>query len=102
MGNHTVGRAFVAVATSISARRKDGETALDILDQAADASEVRGMDAEFDDAIMPGEPMWDLIVEAFGEGKPFTIDEDLDDDEEGWDAFYDGPYAKFNARYGLC
>ena len=97
MGNHAVGRAFVAVATKISERRKEGETAIQILDEAADASDVRGMDAEFDDAIMPGEPMWDLIVEAFGDGQPFTINEDDD-----WDTFYDGPYTKFRERYGLC
>ncbi len=98
MGNHAVGRAFVAIATVANERRKEGESALDILDLAADQSEIRGADAEFDDAIEPGEPVFDLIIEAFGEGKVFTFG----DDDEGWDAFYDGPYAAFNQRYSLC
>lgn len=95
MGNHAVGKAMVAVAETAAERRKDGETALDILDMAADKSDIQGADAEFDDAIAPGTVMYGLIVEAFGEGASF----DGEDDE---DRFYDGPYAAFQQRYGLC
>lgn len=101
MGNHAVGRAMVACAEIAVERRKDGETALDILDMAADKSGVRGMDAEFDDAFLPGQPMFELVVEAFGDGEDFS-EPDADGEDEFWDRFYDGPYAKFNERYGLC
>lgn len=94
MGNHSVGRAMVACATIAAERRKEGETALDILDLAAEQSEIRGMDAEFDDAFMPGEPMYNLVVEAFGGGA-------FQDDEDG-EAFYEGPYSEFRQRYELC
>lgn len=101
MGNHAVGRAMVACAEIAAERRKDGESALDILDMAADKSDVRGMDAEFDDAFLPGTPMFALVVEAFGEGQAFD-EPDEDDCDDFWDRFYDGPYAKFSERYELC
>jgi len=87
---------MVACATIAADRRKEGETALDILDLAAEQSEVRGMDAEFDDAFMPGEPMYNLVIEAFGDGGEYP------DTEEGEEAFYDGPYSQFRKRYALC
>lgn len=93
---------MAACASIALDRRKEGETALEILDMAAEASGVRGMDAEFDDAFDPGEPMHSLVVEAFGDGRSAYIDPEADDDEDGWDAFYDGPYAQFKKRYDLC
>lgn len=100
MGNHAVGRAMVAVAEVAAERRKPGESAIDILDEAAERSEIRGMDAEFDDAIMPGEPMFDLIIEAFANGETFNLEDD--DNEDEWDRFYEGPYNAFRERYNLC
>lgn len=102
MGNHAIGVAFVAVAVAMAERRREGETALEILDQAADKSGVRGMDAEFDDDIMIGEPFANLIVEAFGEGETFAHGGDDDENERVETAFYEGPYLKFNKRYELC
>jgi len=100
MGNHAIGRAFVAAATIAAERRREGETAIQILDEAADRTEVRGMDAEFDDAFLPGEPMFALVVEAFGDGADFS-EPDEGECDEFWDRFYGGPYAKFRERYDL-
>lgn len=96
MGNHAVGRAMVAIATTAAERRKEGESALDILDMAADRSEIRGADAEFDDACHEDGPFRDLLIEAFGNGASFA---DAEDDE---DAFYDQVLKPFDERYGLC
>lgn len=95
MGNHSVGSAMVACAEIAADRRKDGETALDILDMAADKSGVRGMDAEFDDAAYHDTPFRALLLEAFGEGY------DPADDEDG-DHFYDRVWQPFSERYDLC
>jgi hypothetical protein len=95
MGDHAVGAAMVAIAETIADRRKPGETALDILDIAADRSGVRGRDAEFDDSIDEEGPFRSLLLEAFG------ADYDPEDDEEG-DAFYDRVWSPFMARYNLC
>ncbi len=103
MGNHAVGRAFVACATIAAKRRREGETALEILDEAADASDVRGMDAEFDDATCFGEPFCDLIIEAFGDPDDFRSSyEDEDESEEAYIRFQNGPYEAFRNRYELC
>jgi hypothetical protein len=95
MGNHAVGRAMVAVAEVMADRRKPGETALDILDIAADKTEIRGADAEFDDAPDVDGPFRSLLIEAFGDGDTF------EDDDEG-ERFYDKVYEPFNKRYELC
>lgn len=103
MGNHTIGHAFAACAVMANKRRREGETALDILDEAADATEVRGMDAEFDDATMFGEPFCDLIIEAFGDPAEFKASYDDDaESEAAYGRFYDGPYEAFRRRYQLC
>ncbi|WP_439538720.1 hypothetical protein [Sphingomonas sp.] len=95
MGNHAVGAAMVACAEIAAERRRDGETALDILDMAADKSGVRGMDAEFDDAAYDDTPFRALLLEAFG------ADYDAEADEYG-DDFYDAVWKPFSARYDLC
>jgi len=95
MGNHAVGRAMVVVAETIAERRKEGETALDILDIAADRSEVRGMDAEFDDAGFEDGAFRSLLLEAFGK------DYDAATDEDG-EGFYEGVWRPFSERYDLC
>jgi len=94
MGNHTVGAAMVACAEIAADRRKDGETALDILDMAADRSGVRGMDAEFDDAPYDETPFRALLLEAFGK----DYDAATDSDGEG---FYEGVWRPFSERYDL-
>lgn len=86
---------MVAVAEVAGERRREGETALEILDEAADRSEVRGMDAEFDDAGHEDGLFRSLLIEAFGEGDDFA------DDEEG-ERFYDTCWTKFRKRYELC
>lgn len=103
MGNHAVGRAFVAYAAAIAKRRREGETAIEILDEAAEASGVRGMDAEFDDATCFGEPFCDLIIEAFGNPDEFkAVYDDEEESEEAYIRFQNGPYDAFRNRYGLC
>lgn len=95
MGNHAIGRAMVAVAEVAYERRREGETALDILDEAAKRSEVNGMDAEFDDAPYEDGPFRSLLIEAFAPGKDFSDDEDGDD-------FYEEVWDKLRIRYNLC
>jgi len=111
MGNHSIGAAMAAVAATMADRRRDGETALEILDAAADASGVRGMDAEFDDAREPGQPLGDLIFEAFApngladrERYNELNEASFDDDAamEAFDALYDATYGAFSKRYKLC
>lgn len=94
MGNHAVGRAMVAVAETLADRRREGETALDILDIAADGSGVRGRDAEFDDAGWEDGPFRSLLLEAFGA----DYDPSTDVDGEG---FYEGVWRPFRERYDL-
>lgn len=97
MGNHAIGRAMVSIATALVERRREGETALDILDMAADRSEIRGTGAEFDGACYEDDMFRDLLIEAFANGEEF----DTDDDDE-MDAFYDRVIEPFSKRYGLC
>lgn len=86
---------MVACAEIAAERRREGETALEILDMAADKSGVRGMDAEFDDAAYDDTPFRALLLEAFGEGY------DAENDEWG-DDFYDQVWKPFCERYNLC
>jgi hypothetical protein len=86
---------MVAIAITANERRKPNETALEILDMAAKRSEIRGADAEFDDAAQPGEPFGDLVTEAFFPAYSASADED----GENW---YDLVYTPFRQRYNLC
>ena len=95
MGNHSIGRAMVAAVEMAADRRREGETALAIFDEAADRVEIRGADAEFDDAPWEDGPFRTLLIEAFC--PDFTPDDDEDDD-----GFYDRVYTPFNERYELC
>jgi len=95
MGNHSIGRAFVATAEIAGARRLPGETALDVLDLAAERTEIAGADAEFDDAPYEEGVFRSLLIEAF---KPDYSD---DEDEDG-DLFYEEVYRPFSERYELC
>jgi hypothetical protein len=95
MGNHSIGRAMVAAVEMAAQRRRPDETALDILDEAAERTEIRGADAEFDDSCDDDGPFRALLIEAFGDGRSF------DDDDEG-EAFYEHVYEPFRQRYELC
>ena len=96
MGDHTAGGLFVKIATALDSRRKEGETALQILDEAFERSEIGyGRDAEFDDATSPGHTFYDLINEAFNDG---TLYEEI---EDAMDAWYDDVYGGFKKRYQL-
>jgi hypothetical protein len=99
MGNHDVGRAMHAAAQAyrlgLGGKNPSKDEALAMLDQAADL--FRGADAEFDDYLRPGEPLWQLVTIAFG---PWTdADQAADHDGEKW---FDGPYSQFRARYRFC
>lgn len=95
MGNHTVGAAMVALVEAIAARRRPDETGLSILDEAAERTEIRGADAEFDDAPYEDGIFRSILIEAFNP----TYDET--DDEDG-DEFYETVYEPFSKRYELC
>ena len=101
MGNHSIGQAMVAVAVTANERRKPNETALDILDLAAERTDIRGMDAEFDDATNPDEAFGAILKEAFCPDFAFPKVTD-EDSEAGWDDWYERAYRPFRARYDLC
>ena len=97
MGNHAAGNAFANIAKALASRRKEGETALEILDEAFERSGIgHGCDAEFEDATMPGDVFYDLINEAFNDGQCYN------DPDDAFEAWYDDVYAKFRERYKLC
>lgn len=98
MGNHSIGRAFVAAAEIAASRRRENETALDILDEAAIRTEIRGADAEFDDAPYEDGLFRSLLIEAFCPDYEPVEDEDGDDSSD----FYDRVYEPFSERYSLC
>lgn len=95
MGNHAIGRMFVATAEIAGSRRLPDETALDILDLAAERTEISGADAEFDDAPYEEGMFRSLLIEAFN---PDYSDEHDDDG----DLFYETVERPFSERYGLC
>lgn len=105
MGNHDVGRGMTAAARAFWAGNGDAavspEKALAVLDAAAE--DYIGADAEFDDAMTTDGPLTRLVVIAF-EATPEQVaglKDGFDDDAE-WDSWYEGPYAKFSARYKFC
>lgn len=93
MGNHDVGRAMDRTARLLIGRRKEGESALELLDAICEP--YRGSDAEFDDALFYGEPLAELALEAFAPGQSF------DDDIDG-EGFYEGVIRPFRKRYDFC
>lgn len=95
MGNHSIGRALVAAVEMAAARRGENETALSILDEAVERTDIRGMDAEFDEAPYEEGAFRSLLIEAFGGGYDPSQDEDGDD-------FYESVYRPFSERYELC
>lgn len=103
MGNHDVGQGMAAAAKVVKLLREkmimpDGVKfpAMDVLDVIAEP--YRGADAEFDDALNPGEPLFDLVHEAF---EPESPKPDLGD-EDSYDEWCDAVYTPFRQRYGFC
>lgn len=95
MGNHAIGRALVAAVEIAGSRRREGETALEIFDEAAERTDIRGADAEFDDSPYQDGLFRSLMIEAF------APDYDDTEDEDG-DLFHETVYETFSERYGLC
>jgi hypothetical protein len=118
IGNHDAGRAMGRMAEMALKMRKN-QTALELLDQIC--GPYRGCDAEFEssDPNNPGHihpdyifytdtngPLGILIAEAFGDGRDWNAERikvsasgDENKIEEFDSAWYDGPHAKFDARY---
>lgn len=99
MGNHDVGRALAAAAKGFWVGNGDApvtkERALAALDAVAE--DFRGADAEFDDHLLPDEPLGRLVGAAFG---PWTAeDEAADEDGEAW---YEKIRRPFSDRYDFC
>lgn len=98
MGNHDAGHKIVIAATLMSERRRDGESAIEILDRAVEIADAMGADAEFDDDANLDTPLGTLITEAFApSGRIY--DPESEDDQDAW---YDDCYQAFSDRFGLC
>jgi len=120
MGNNRLGASMASITEALVPRRREGETALDLLDAAADAAGIRGMDADFDGQDRPGEPLGDLLFEAFSPNGIADIEryeevsQSIDDGEVEYgtpeheaaqaefDAMYEAVYGGFRKRYDLC
>ena len=120
MGNNRLGATFAKIAETMVARRREGETALEILDAAAGAAEIRGMDMDFDDQDRPSEPLGLLLFEAFAPNgvqdaeRYASLEESIDDDEleygspeheaaqTEFDAMHEAVHGAFRKRYELC
>lgn len=107
MGNHTAGALIVGIAVAMNERRRENETARDVLSAAMDramSSSGFSTDVEFDDDATPDSPFGKLLIEVY---KPESRDageyeDDDDGDGEGYDLYYDEVYGPFREEYGLC
>ena len=120
MGNNRLGATFARIAETMVDRRREGETALEILDAAAEAAEIRGMDMDFDDQNRPDQPLGLLMFEAFAPNgvkdaeRYASLEESIDDGdlEPGsaeleaaqteFDSLYQAVHGSFRKRYRLC
>jgi hypothetical protein len=73
------------------------ERALAVLD--AGAEQWRGADAEFDDHLMPDEPLGRLLMIAFG---PWTPEDEAENDRTEGEHFYEKIRDPFSKRYEFC
>ena len=96
MGNHDVGRSMAAGANALQGLidLSDRDAARIALDKLAEP--YRGADAEFDDHLNPGEPLFDLVNAAYGAA--WNGKTDYDDWYEDW---YDQVWTKVSERYGF-
>lgn len=114
MGNHTAGLAM-GRQTEMALKMRTNQTAIELLDQICEP--WRGHDAEFegedpnhpgnvhpdyDNYTDPNGPMGRLIAEAFGEPGHDYVAGWLKGEDEAIDAWVDGPYEAFRARYNFC
>lgn len=106
MGNHDVGRGMAAAARAfwIAIGEADAtpELALKALD--AMAEDYIGADAEFDDELDEDTALSKMVALAFGasdKAKAYLRGED-DDDESGYDDWYENVYRRFRDRYRFC
>lgn len=97
MGNHDVGRGMAAGAAALKGLidLTDRSAALEALDKLAEP--YHGADAEFDDHLTPGEPLFELVNAAFGHD--WSGKTDYDDWAEDW---YDEVWMQARARYRFC
>ena len=120
MGNNRLGATFAKIAETMVARRREGETAMEILDAAAEAAEIRGMDMDFDGQDGSDEPLGLLLFEAFApngvaDAKRYEkLSQSIDDGEleygstehdaaqDEFDAMHEAVHGAFRQRYELC
>ena len=107
MGNHDVGRGMAAAAkvfwlTKGSGDEVSQDLALKVLD--AMAEDYIGADAEFDDELNTETDLSKLVSIAFNasdKALSFLRGED-DEDESGYDEWYDTVDLPFRERYRFC
>lgn len=101
MGNHSVGRAMNAAAKGFWVGNAGApvtkETALAVLDAVGE--DFRGADAEFDDYLMPDEPLGKLLIIAFG---PWTKEDEAENDRTDGEFWYEKIRDPFDKRYNFC
>lgn len=101
-------------AAEMALRTRIHQSALELLDMICEP--YRGCDAEFEaedphrpgflhpdygDYTAPTGPMGVLIAEAFGDpGRDYKVG--WPNDEGAVEAWFDGPYERFRARYEFC
>ena len=110
---------MASVTEAMIGRRREGESALALLDAAADAAGIRRMDADFDGQHDAEEPMGRLLFEAFApkgtDDIPrylelmYAIDDgdieegpELDAAQKEFHALHEAVYGGFRKRYALC
>lgn len=117
MGNFAVGRQMGSLVKVMVERRLEGETAIQILDAAAEMCELNGTDAEFEDDKRTDQPLGRIIFEAFAPNGADDIavfeeletsiddgeveDEALDEAQAKFDELYEATYGAFSKRYDL-
>lgn len=105
MGNHDVGRGMSAAARAFWIANGDApvskEKALAALDTAGE--DYIGADAEFDDELSMETPLSRLVCIAF-DAPPEDIEllRNGTGNDEDWDRWYDGTYARFREHFRFC
>lgn len=108
MGNHQVGRAMAAAAAGFWAGNGSApvskDKALAVLDAAAQL--FHGADAEFDDELNEVTPLSRLVAIAL-EATPDEVMSlcgclPVEVEEDAGMVWFDGPEARFRARYKFC
>lgn len=106
MGNHLVGKMFVAGIAIITDEEIDNmtqEKALSIIDAIGkQVIESTSLDAEFDDHLNPNQKLGRIVIKAFlpekyeeWKNEPY-VNEEMDDD------YYYKVLKPFSERFGFC